>query len=282
MTEKIVQFENKPQRWAKKIRQAHAASVQAIIETGRLLIEAKADCDHGEWGEITGETTGHSMLPFSAATARMYMAIASHQTLTSNRYRGNDLPASWRTLYELSQIDPTTLDQHIQAGRVHPNLTRSEAEALKAPSVIQPQPTRPTTNFPGLSNEPRQIQTERHLVDGTLLTYEELDLNPNNIEHELSFSLTAYDRNARIIQKWKEEDRQNDLNDPERENKLLHSGILIRSLPIKTFADHIAEIIDRQRDMPIPKRDRSSYQELLNQLDIIRNYVIKKLGEIND
>lgn len=130
----IIQLERKPERWAQRIRDAHSKTVESIIQTGRLLLEAKADCDHGEWGEITGETTGQSLLPFAWRTAQRYMDIARHSFL-SNPTHGSDLPASWRTLYELSQLPPIDLEEDLKAGRIHPDMTRADAIALRQPAL---------------------------------------------------------------------------------------------------------------------------------------------------
>jgi hypothetical protein len=88
---------------------AHAASVAGIIEVGRLLLEAKADCSHGEWGELTGRTTGKSLLPFSWRTAHMLMRIAENRAL-SNVHHGAHLPSSWRNLAVLSALDPDDIE----------------------------------------------------------------------------------------------------------------------------------------------------------------------------
>ena len=84
----IIQLERKTERWANRIREAHSKTVESIIETGRLLIEAKADCDHGEWGEITGETTGKPLLPFGWDNARRYMGEFNF----SGQYQQNPMP----------------------------------------------------------------------------------------------------------------------------------------------------------------------------------------------
>ncbi len=128
----IIQLERKTERWANRIREAHSKSVESTIEVGRLLIEAKADCDHGEWGEITGETTGKPMLPFKKSTAQAFMAIARHPFLSNPQHVG-DLPPYWGTLAELSQLPPHDLEADLKAGRIHPDMTRADAVALRKP-----------------------------------------------------------------------------------------------------------------------------------------------------
>lgn len=101
----VTQLKTRVERWAEKINAAHGESVQAIIEVGRQLQQAKAECSHGEWGELTGRTTGKPLLPFSHRTARMFKAIADNAVL-SNGHHGTHLPASWRTLAVLASLDP--------------------------------------------------------------------------------------------------------------------------------------------------------------------------------
>jgi hypothetical protein len=51
-------------QWADRISAAWQKSVDSIIETGRLLIAAKAGMQHGEWGIMV-----ESDLPFNRQTA---------------------------------------------------------------------------------------------------------------------------------------------------------------------------------------------------------------------
>jgi hypothetical protein len=127
----VSQFKTKVQRWAESITAAHGESVAAIIAVGEQIQRAKADCSHGEWGELTGETTRKPLLPFSARTARMLKAIADNAAL-SNRNHGSDLPASWRTLAVLASLDPDDIDAAITDGAINPEMERKDAEALKA------------------------------------------------------------------------------------------------------------------------------------------------------
>lgn len=127
----VSQLKTKIQRWAEKITNAYGDSVQAVIEVGRQLQQAKAECSHGEWGELTGETTGKPMLPFSFRTARMLKAIAENAAL-SDRQHVADLPASWGTLAVLASLDPDDIEAAIADGTIRPEMERKDAEALKA------------------------------------------------------------------------------------------------------------------------------------------------------
>lgn len=127
----LAHLKTRVQRWAEEITGAYGNSVEAIIEVGRKLQQAKAECSHGEWGELTGETNRKPLLPFSHQTARRLKAIANNTAL-SNRAHVRDLPASWGTLALLAQLDPEDIEAAIADGTIHPEMERKDAEALKA------------------------------------------------------------------------------------------------------------------------------------------------------
>ena len=113
--------------WASRINESWQGTVRNIVETGKALIDAKADLPHGAFTEMV-ETD----LLFSTRTAQRLMAIAEHPSL-SNPTHVSVLPASWGTLYELSKIDGCTVEKLIQAGRIYPELERKDISALLPP-----------------------------------------------------------------------------------------------------------------------------------------------------
>jgi hypothetical protein len=60
--------------WTSRIAAAWQKGVEAILETGRLLIEAKAALRHGEFKSMI-----QLKLPFNPGTAQRLMAIARHR-----------------------------------------------------------------------------------------------------------------------------------------------------------------------------------------------------------
>lgn len=114
-----------PGEWAAIIRADLAQAVVGFIAAGQHLAEAKAkDIPHGGWEKwVKGE------VGISPATAWKLMEIAQHPAL-SNLSHGTDLPPSWRTLYELSQLEAPLLEAAILAKKVHPEMERKEARAL--------------------------------------------------------------------------------------------------------------------------------------------------------
>jgi hypothetical protein len=113
--------------YATKIAAAWQKTTEAIIETGRLLNEAKAEVEHGDWLKLV------EALPFGARTAQMLMAIAANPVL-SNPNHGSHLPPSWRTLYELTKLDDQVLLAKIEDHSIHPDIERKDV-ALRRPSL---------------------------------------------------------------------------------------------------------------------------------------------------
>jgi len=113
------------QEWADRIGAAWRQMVGAIIETGRLLIEAKAALPHGQF-----ESMVQLKLPFTPTTARRLMRIADNPVL-SNRAHMHVLPPSWGTLYELTKLPTETLRAKIEDGSVTAKLERKGAARLR-------------------------------------------------------------------------------------------------------------------------------------------------------
>ena len=111
--------------WAAQIRASWQKCVTSIIETGKLLIEAKGQLGHGRF-----EAMNKTKLPFSPRTAQMLMCIAEHPVI-SNANHGSHLPPSWRTLYELTKIPDKMLLAKIADGTIRADLERKDVAKLK-------------------------------------------------------------------------------------------------------------------------------------------------------
>jgi Protein of unknown function (DUF3102) len=64
--------------WTSRIAAVWQKGVEAILETGRLLIEAKAALKHGEFKSMV-----QLKLPFNPGTAQRLMAIARHPVISN-------------------------------------------------------------------------------------------------------------------------------------------------------------------------------------------------------
>ena len=63
----------------------------------------EAALPHGEFGRMVA-----GALPFNARTAQRLMAVAGDLRLSNTTHGSLSLPASWRTLYDLSRLDDDT------------------------------------------------------------------------------------------------------------------------------------------------------------------------------
>lgn len=133
-----------------RIRHAWQRQVDSIIETGRLLIEAKRELPGGFQAMI------EEQLPFGARAAQMLMKIAGNPVLADAQYVSH-LPPSWGTLYELTQLPQDLLREWILDGTIHPQLERKEVAMLNRPAQTHelaaapadPSDTKPRVYVPG-------------------------------------------------------------------------------------------------------------------------------------
>ena len=106
--------------WAARIAASWRKSVESILETGRLLAEAKALLPHGQFGLMIEVD-----LPFTPSTAQRLMAIA-------NDPRINDpgtiplLPPSWGTLYALTKLPDDEFRRRLSGGEIAPTMSRRD------------------------------------------------------------------------------------------------------------------------------------------------------------
>lgn len=117
-----------------KIAAAMGKTVLAIIETGRLLIAAKADLEHGEFIPMVEED-----LRMSIRTVDRLMAVAGHQVL-SNWTKWSNLPPSWTTLYQLTRIPDKALEKALGDGTIYPEITSKEVMDLIPRKKPKPDP----------------------------------------------------------------------------------------------------------------------------------------------
>jgi N6-adenosine-specific RNA methylase IME4 len=118
--------------WAIRITACWQASVKAILEVGRLLMEAKAAVP-GEFGKMIA-----SDLPFTARTAQMLMAISADPRLTDAKHVSH-LPASWGTMYQLTKLDDATFAAKVAEGAINPDIERADVIAIRKAAVKAPE-----------------------------------------------------------------------------------------------------------------------------------------------
>ena len=130
MIDAIVELLDTADDWAHSINRAHTGTVNSILETGALLIRAKAALPHGEFSRMfvdsekrVGKPSVDEPLPFGSGTARQLIAIAEHQGLSNGKHVYH-LPSSWGTLYELTKLPDDIFTEKLEAGEINPRLQR--------------------------------------------------------------------------------------------------------------------------------------------------------------
>ena len=118
-------LDNKRSSWAGRVADAWNRGRAAIVETGRILMEAKASLPHGEF-EAMVETD----LPFGTRTAQCLMAIGRDQRITNAKHVAL-LPPSWGTLYELTRLNDETFKQAVDAGEITADMERGDVARLR-------------------------------------------------------------------------------------------------------------------------------------------------------
>lgn len=116
--------------WAASITDIWTQAVDAFISAGRELIDAKASLPYGEFQEMVKDD-----LPFGIRTAARLMVIAEDRRIwgrDAEKTPGSILPASWRTLYELTRLDDATLDRAFEDGKITPDMGRADVKRLGA------------------------------------------------------------------------------------------------------------------------------------------------------
>jgi hypothetical protein len=133
--------------WAARISECWRSSVESIIRAGRLLLDAKADLPHGEFGAMCARD-----LPFSERTAQRLMAIAEDKRL-SNPTHVSLLPASWGTLAELTKLSDDEFSSALKQKIISPDMVRADVEQIRAlsrPRIPEPaEGTDPDQNVTG-------------------------------------------------------------------------------------------------------------------------------------
>ena len=178
-------------QWAKQIGESWQKSVESIIETGDLLIQAKEDLVHGEWQAMI-ETD----LPFEASTARKLKIIAENPII-GKRAHVHVLPASWGTLYELTKLDNElgegTLQKKIDNGDINSKTERKDVVKLlrtkskKMPPDLDTVVTRECALYQNIENDRIRCLDEiiKHQADADADKIEDLALALQSYAEEL-------------------------------------------------------------------------------------------------
>ena len=114
---------------ASLIRQIHTAyvhAVESVFEVGELC-EAFAHKHKGQYRRACEE----GALPFGRTTADRFRAIYRKLGAAVPTGHRSKLPASWRTLYELTQIPAVRIRELLESGEIGAETTREEVVRLR-------------------------------------------------------------------------------------------------------------------------------------------------------
>jgi hypothetical protein len=111
-----------------RYRQHRSKIINEDIAFGDRLLAQKEKVRAS--GDLWGRAFKDRRRDFSQATAERYMTMASNTVMRNLRMR-RFWPRSFYVRYLLATIPESQLQELIDTGRIHPNLTREEAEALR-------------------------------------------------------------------------------------------------------------------------------------------------------
>jgi DUF3102 family protein len=121
-------------KWATRITEAWQKQLPSIFEVASLLESAKAELRHGDWARMI-----KADLPFSQSTANKLMKIAACDHLRNSDH-GPNLPACWRTLYELTTLTIEQFMQGITTGAINRKMQRKDVKALRGDEEMSHEP----------------------------------------------------------------------------------------------------------------------------------------------
>ena len=112
--------------FALRINACWRKAVESIIETGKELIQARAQLAYGEWGKLFRDP---KKVPFSQRTADYLMRIANHSVLSNSQYVAN-LPASWSTLSHIADLPGEAIVGLIADGSITPDTQAADVKEI--------------------------------------------------------------------------------------------------------------------------------------------------------
>jgi hypothetical protein len=152
--------------YAARINQALGKTVEAIFETGRLLLEARDKLEHGKWERLFAE----GRVPISVATARKFIEIYKRREMLTNRSDRNDLPPSWTILYALARLPDDTLAWAHEQKKITADLETKDVARLRSEYDGAELPSSQPANAPiGARTPGSELVTKiERLLNGTI------------------------------------------------------------------------------------------------------------------
>jgi hypothetical protein len=121
-----------PEQWAELIRSRWQQNVKDIFETALMLETAREELGASEF-----RLMAEGELKFSKSMVSQLIAIADDDRLADVHH--GKLPASWRTLYELTRLTNEQFAAGLESGVIHSGMQRKDIAQLK-PKKEKPAP----------------------------------------------------------------------------------------------------------------------------------------------
>jgi hypothetical protein len=112
-------------KWARRITECWQKQVPSIFEVAAALESAQAELRKRDWTAMV-----RNDLPFSQSTATKLVKIAKCDHMRNSDH-GPNLPACWRTLFELTLLTPEQFADGIARGVVNPKMQRKHVKELR-------------------------------------------------------------------------------------------------------------------------------------------------------
>jgi len=117
-----------------------STSVPAILEFAKEVAAFKADCQTKQGGTDFSEKV-QEWLGMSQPIAEKWARIGSGSNLFTLGI--TSLPPSMSTIYQLTTLSEEVIEQAIEEGKIHPEMTRQDVQSLK-PEKQKPTPKPPS------------------------------------------------------------------------------------------------------------------------------------------
>lgn len=145
--------------FAADIRRNWLNALEATVQVGRRLIEAKETLPHGEYEAMIEQD-----LPFKASTARKLREVAAF--VDSNKIPLEQLPDAYSTVYAIATMPEKQLREALDQGVIRPDVTREEVLAFKQPAPAAPAALPVPTPAPASAPAAECPQPERRAMLG--------------------------------------------------------------------------------------------------------------------
>ncbi|PNQ99356.1 hypothetical protein C1S70_07255 (plasmid) [Azospirillum argentinense] len=140
--------------FAEDIRRNWLNALEATVQVGRRLNEAKEKLPHGEYEAMVEQD-----LPFKPATARKLREVATF--VDSGKVPLEQLPEAYSTVYAIATMPEEQRQKALEQGLIQPDMTRRELEVFKMSALTNTPPApKPRAPKPFPTDRARRIDAD--------------------------------------------------------------------------------------------------------------------------